>query len=133
MEIEIDLEDDLLWELFMLAHKRDISLNQLINSILEEYLRKEEDLLIKPDGYMPCMPEPSENEPLSVEPRSNKTFSIDSNYLDELEDWKEKIIDLFGREGSLTYCFTPGAIGTSIKVVSGLIEKPLDLSHTEDW
>lgn len=38
--IEVDLEDDLLWELFMLAHKRDITLNQLINDILKEYLVK---------------------------------------------------------------------------------------------
>ena len=36
--IEIDLDDDLLFELFMLAHKQDITFNQLVENILREFL-----------------------------------------------------------------------------------------------
>jgi len=41
--IEIDLDDDLLMKLFLLAHERDITLNQLINDILRDYLEKEQN------------------------------------------------------------------------------------------
>ncbi len=36
--IEVDLDDDLLFELFMLAHKQDITFNQLVENILKEFL-----------------------------------------------------------------------------------------------
>lgn len=52
--IEIDLDDDLLWDLFMLAHKRDITLNQLITDILKEAIEKE--LPIGADGCITGAP-----------------------------------------------------------------------------
>tara|TARA_R110000868_G_scaffold363795_1_gene626211 strand:- start:584 stop:718 length:135 start_codon:yes stop_codon:yes gene_type:complete len=36
--IEINLDDDLLFELFMLAHKKDITFNQLVENILREFM-----------------------------------------------------------------------------------------------
>ncbi len=36
--IEVDLDDDLLFKLFMLAHERDITFNQLVENILREFL-----------------------------------------------------------------------------------------------
>ena len=36
--IEVDLDDDVLFKLFMLAHKQDITFNQLVENILREYL-----------------------------------------------------------------------------------------------
>jgi predicted HicB family RNase H-like nuclease len=38
--IELDLEDDLLFELMLEAHKQDITLNRLIENILREYIAK---------------------------------------------------------------------------------------------
>lgn len=37
--IDIELEDDLLIQLSLLAHERNITLNQLIQDILKEYLK----------------------------------------------------------------------------------------------
>ena len=39
--IELDLEEDLLYQLMLKAHENDITLNQMIEKILREYLDKE--------------------------------------------------------------------------------------------
>lgn len=39
-KISLDLDDELLFQLMLLAHEQDITLNQLINQILKEYLDK---------------------------------------------------------------------------------------------
>jgi predicted HicB family RNase H-like nuclease len=39
--IELDLEEDLLYQLMLKAHEHDITLNQMIEKILQEYLDKE--------------------------------------------------------------------------------------------
>jgi predicted HicB family RNase H-like nuclease len=39
--IELDLDQDLLYQLMLKAHEHDITLNQLIEKILREYLDKE--------------------------------------------------------------------------------------------
>ena len=39
--IEIDLDEDLLYQLMLRAHEHDITLNQMIEKILREYLEKE--------------------------------------------------------------------------------------------
>jgi|LakMenEpi03Aug12_release.lakeMendotaPanAssembly.Ray.scaffolds.fasta_scaffold902173_3 hypothetical protein len=36
--IQIDLEDDLLFQLMLRAHEQDITLNQLVENILREYI-----------------------------------------------------------------------------------------------
>lgn len=36
--ITIDLPDEILFQLMLLAHERDITLNKLIESILREYI-----------------------------------------------------------------------------------------------
>jgi predicted HicB family RNase H-like nuclease len=36
--IEIDLDEDLLYQLMLKAHEHDITLNQMIEKILREYL-----------------------------------------------------------------------------------------------
>lgn len=41
-EITIDLDHDTLFYLMLLAHKRDITLNELCNHILHEYLLLQE-------------------------------------------------------------------------------------------
>jgi hypothetical protein len=40
-EVEINLPDDVLFELMLMAHERDITLNQLCNEILREQLDRE--------------------------------------------------------------------------------------------
>jgi len=39
--IEIDLDEDLLYQLMLKAHEHDITLNQMIEKILQEYLDRE--------------------------------------------------------------------------------------------
>ena len=40
-EVEVNLPEDVLFELMMMAHRRDITLNQLCNEILREQLDRE--------------------------------------------------------------------------------------------
>ena len=42
--IELDLDEDLLYQLMLKAHEHDITLNQMIEKILREYLDKETDV-----------------------------------------------------------------------------------------
>jgi predicted HicB family RNase H-like nuclease len=37
--IQIDLEDDLLFKLMLKAHEQDITLNQLVENILREFIK----------------------------------------------------------------------------------------------
>jgi predicted HicB family RNase H-like nuclease len=39
--IGLELEQDLLYQLMLMAHEQDITLNQLIEQILQEYLDRE--------------------------------------------------------------------------------------------
>jgi predicted HicB family RNase H-like nuclease len=39
--IGVELEQDLLYQLMLRAHEQDITLNQLVENILREYLDKE--------------------------------------------------------------------------------------------
>ena len=41
VDVVLDLEHDLLYELMLMAHERDITLNQLIETILREYIKNE--------------------------------------------------------------------------------------------
>mgnify|MGYP005863112963 CR=1 FL=1 len=42
-EVEVDIEKDVLFELMFLAHKRDITLNQLCTEIIEDELLSEKN------------------------------------------------------------------------------------------
>lgn len=39
--IEIEIEEELLYQLMLRAHERDITLNQLIENILREYIDRD--------------------------------------------------------------------------------------------
>lgn len=39
--VEVDMPDDVLFDLMLLAHQRDITLNQLVESILREQMEKD--------------------------------------------------------------------------------------------
>lgn len=44
--VEIELDNDLLFQLMLMAHERDITLNQLVEQILRDYIdeaNKEQD------------------------------------------------------------------------------------------
>jgi predicted HicB family RNase H-like nuclease len=43
--IELDLDEDLLYQLMLRAHEHDITLNQMIERILREYLDRETNVL----------------------------------------------------------------------------------------
>jgi len=42
VDVVLDLEHDLLYKLMLMAHERDITLNQLIETILKEYIKNEQ-------------------------------------------------------------------------------------------
>jgi hypothetical protein len=42
--VTIDLDQDTLMKLFMEAHNRNITLNQLVNILLEEFIEKTQDM-----------------------------------------------------------------------------------------
>ena len=42
VDVVLDLDKDLLYELMLMAHERDITLNQLIETILREYIKNEQ-------------------------------------------------------------------------------------------
>jgi predicted HicB family RNase H-like nuclease len=48
--IELDLEDDLLFQLMLMAHEQDITLNQLVENILREFIKKEEANKLKKES-----------------------------------------------------------------------------------
>jgi len=41
--IEINLEHNVLFNLMLMAHERDITLNQLINQVLKDFIEKVEN------------------------------------------------------------------------------------------
>jgi|688.fasta_scaffold217760_3 hypothetical protein len=41
-EIELDLEDNELFDLMLMAHNQDITLNRLVEKILQEYINNRE-------------------------------------------------------------------------------------------
>jgi predicted HicB family RNase H-like nuclease len=43
VDVVLDLDKDLLYELMLMAHERDITLNQLIETILREYIKNEQN------------------------------------------------------------------------------------------
>jgi predicted HicB family RNase H-like nuclease len=43
--IEIDIEQELLYQIMLLAHERDITLNQMIEHILREYMETHNNLV----------------------------------------------------------------------------------------
>jgi hypothetical protein len=48
--IELDLEDDLLFQLMLMAHEQDITLNQLVENILREFIKTEEANKLKKES-----------------------------------------------------------------------------------
>jgi len=50
VDVEIDIEDDLLFKLMLEAHKRDITLNQLVEDILRKALEKKVSVKEMEDG-----------------------------------------------------------------------------------
>lgn len=39
--VQIDIEDDVLFKLMLMAHEQDITLNQLVENILREFIERE--------------------------------------------------------------------------------------------
>jgi predicted HicB family RNase H-like nuclease len=48
--IELDLEHDLLFQLMLMAHEQDITLNQLVENILREFIKREEANKLKKES-----------------------------------------------------------------------------------
>ena len=39
--VQVDIEDDILFKLMLMAHEQDITLNQLVENILREFIERE--------------------------------------------------------------------------------------------
>lgn len=50
VDIELDLEDDLLFELMIRAHQQDITLNQMIENILTRVIEERKNAEIQPES-----------------------------------------------------------------------------------
>ena len=60
-------------------------------------------------------------------------FELTARQEKELNEWQEKIKDLYGEYGTYTFKFTPIGIGNGVVVYSHLTKLELDISHQEDW
>ena len=60
-------------------------------------------------------------------------FELTARQEKELNEWQEKIKDLYGEYGTYTFKFTPTGIGNGVVVYSHLTKLELDISHQEDW
>lgn len=50
VEIQLDLTDEELLVLFKMAHEQDITFNQFVTKVLQEYIDQHDNLLNKLDG-----------------------------------------------------------------------------------
>ena len=50
VDMELDLEDDLLFELMIRAHQQDITLNQLIENILTRVIEERKNAEVQPES-----------------------------------------------------------------------------------
>ena len=60
-------------------------------------------------------------------------FELTARQEKELNEWQEKIKDLYGEYGTYTFKFTPTGIGNGVVVYSHLTKLELDISHQEEW
>jgi hypothetical protein len=61
------------------------------------------------------------------------TFTLNGVEEKKLNEWKEKIKDLYGEYGTYTFCFTPTGIGNAVKVKSHLTGLELDITDIDSW
>lgn len=62
-----------------------------------------------------------------------RIFALSETEEKKLNEWKEKIKDLFGEYGLYDYTFTPTGIATIIKVKSHLTKTEIDLTDVDNW
>lgn len=61
------------------------------------------------------------------------TFTVSEKEKKAIEEWKEKIKDLYGEYGLFTYKFTPNGIGESVIVYSHLAKIEKDFTDMDSW
>ena len=61
------------------------------------------------------------------------TFKLTERQIEELEAWREKIIDLHGKVGREEFIFSPTGIGETCVVKNTSYNIELDLTHIEEW
>ena len=60
-------------------------------------------------------------------------FEISDKELEKYNEWKEKIKDLYGEYGLITFSFTPNGIGSGITVKSHLTGLEIDITDIDSW
>lgn len=60
-------------------------------------------------------------------------FELDEYQEIKLKAWQDKIKKKYGQYGQYDFIFTPSGVGTSIKVVSHLSKKEIDLTDIDKW
>ena len=60
-------------------------------------------------------------------------FELEESQIKTLQEWQEKIKELYGKYGQYDFIFSPTGIGMSVKIVSHLSKESIDLSEYEKW
>ena len=61
------------------------------------------------------------------------TFQLTETQEKELNEWRDKVRELFGDIGQEQFIFTPSGIGDSLLVKNITYNCEIDLTHTEEW
>jgi hypothetical protein len=74
-----------------------------------------------------------ETPPPPPKKSKTKTFTLDENQVNKLEEWQEHIKAIFGRYGDYEYRFSSNGIGQIVTVYSELADIELDLTDIDTW
>jgi hypothetical protein len=50
VQVPLDLDDDTMFQMMQMAHERDITLNEFVEHLLREFLKKEDVMFGSPNG-----------------------------------------------------------------------------------
>ena len=62
-----------------------------------------------------------------------KTFTIDEDQVNKLEEWQSHIKAIYGQYGDYEYRFSSNGIGKIVTVYSELADIELDLTDVDKW
>ena len=62
-----------------------------------------------------------------------KTFTIDEDQVNKLEEWQSHIKAIYGQYGDYEYRFSSNGIGQIVTVYSELADIELDLTDVDKW
>ena len=70
---------------------------------------------------------------IKMSKKINLSFELLDVEQKRLEEWKEKIKDLYGEYGRYKYTFSPSGIGNGIEVYSELAKLSINITDVDSW